>query len=499
MTQEHELRVESSCRHGGGNLALICGWLLDCLDRRPPKPGEAVVLYLCHHPDDWGYFNQPADKLELTKSLIDAYERERGLDVSVYGPLRFHLKAPSGGDCSLRLYPGTQEPESEDDPHASLGFVLHETGAQTSPGVLNLVRRSFKPLGRASLLCATLTIESGATLAPHVEAWQGQLRWTRPILYLPEGRCELFIGPSAGCDIYAPALAVPVRVYYDSGTGGWEWFTPLCPQWQACGAGHEFEFRQPGRNDAAPLALSGRRLPQPLRWYEVEAENRRLLPLHDIELRSCVLPRPQPDGYGALPPRSPAELSANSNSALRLPGGEWLYLNSRTGEAHLYSPRRAFDWKLEPGRYVRLDTSADEDLPLGGRWREDGGVEGLASHFLGEFRFEPPLVQPLASGALLGCLPDDVFPQHSDSALTPGRPPVKLKSPDGHSFALVINRSARLPVFVIEPSSARLFCYEPAPEKEIALKPDSEFIVGTTRYCLRSAEDQVKTDQPSRG
>ena len=75
MRQDHGPRVESSCRHGGGNPSLTGEWLLDSLDRLPPEPGETLMLYLCHHPNDWGYFNEPASKLELAQALLDAFER----------------------------------------------------------------------------------------------------------------------------------------------------------------------------------------------------------------------------------------------------------------------------------------------------------------------------------------------------------------------------------------------------------------------------------------
>jgi hypothetical protein len=451
------------------------------------------MLYLCYHPDDGGYFNHTTANEELARAMWEAYERERDLDETLFGPLRFHLVEPTGGHYPLRLHLARQPPTAVDADtvtETSVEFSWHETSAQTSPGTLNFVRRSFQLLKPTSTLVAMLSIGSGASLAPHVRAWQGNIRWTQPVVYLPKGRWELLIGPSASCDLYAPALASVVSVSYDSDKGGWEWLAPFCSPQPTCRDNGEFEFQQQGSEGAPSLALYGSRLPTPLSWAEVEEANR--LPLYDIALVGCVLPLPRPHGYGTVPPLSPSKLNASSSSALRLPGGDWLYLDGRTNLPRLYSPNGPVtDQQLVRGQYAALSSSADADTPAGGCWQEN--EERLPRLFRGEFHFEPPLIQPLASGTLCGHLPDEIFPQYADSLLTPGRAPVKLKSNDGRNFKLVINQSARLPVIVIPPGSVLAFCYDPVPAKEIDLEPWSEFIVGAAHYCLRPAPNQPGT------
>lgn len=486
--------VESSFRHAGGNLSGIGGWLLDRLDRCPPAPGGVLMLYLCYHPDDYGYFNRPSLNEELADNLWDAYERERALDEAFFGPLRFDLEKPPDqhGPPYLRLRAAAR---GRRPTPTSLEFFWHQTNAQTSPGVLNLLRRWFKPLEPSTKLVASLSIGSGATFAPHLRGWQRDVCWRQPVVYLPEGETELLVGPSPGCDLYAPALAAPLSISYDGSTGEWEWSAPLGATPAARRARYEFDLRHQGR-DGIPLALHGRRLPSPHSWDEMEKANR--LPFNDLALVGCILPLPGPDGYGSVPPLSPAKLNAISTSALRLPSGDWLYLDARTGRPHLYRPNAPVEeQQLTSGQYVRLSPTPGADTPVDGRWNENTGR--LPSLFRGEFRFETPLVHPLVSGPMAGNLPDEIFPQHVDSMLTVGRPPVKLKSTDGLSFVLVVNESARLPVFTLAPGAARALRHEPVPDKEIDLGAPSEFFVGTTHYSLRSTIDRPESLRNSRG
>lgn len=490
--------MESSCSHHGGDLSHVAAWLLDRLDLEPPQAGGSLNLYLCYHPDDISYFVSAQRNHDLARALLTAYRRERKWDGLGFGDLRFDLAEgshpahislerrrdgapPASGSGKVMARKGKSLP-------TPVEFNWYVTDTQVTPGTLGLIRRWTQPLMPETLLVATMTILSGASIARHIDLWQHSIRWYQPVIYLPRGQTDLLIGAMAGCDLDAPTLQSPLVVAYDYESDEWTW-TEVNSGWRRRRRGRahrELNLEWPGDESKGAVSLSGSRLPTPRMLNQQEAENR--LPMFTLEIIGCVLPFSGGEGYGRVPDDFPSILAADVRSAINLPGdGGWIYLDKRDEEAYLL--RRGENppgQRLAPGSQFRVG-SFEPGKPRTGLWTVRDG--NLPKGFRGEVQLTPPLRSMLACGSIAENVPDSLFAGYKDSAH--GRAPVRLMSPSGRHYKLIFNQAAKHPVILLTSDSPEGLVYKPDTSVPIELGSGAEFILGTTHYRLRCVSEQA--------
>ena len=471
--------VESVCNHGGGDTTHIADWLLDCLDRRPILHGGQLTFYLIYHSKDRSYFASSQRSDELAQAVIESYKRETSLNGLGFGEIRFAIEpAIKPNHISLRLCDGKGQIMPERSP-LLIEFQWVENDLWIRPGTLSLVRRRTLQLSRSTRLVASLIVE-GVEIAPHVDRWQQDVRSLKPLVYFPEGRTTLLVGNMPGCDLSTAIMTTPLNITYDSKEDQWTWFVPDNTKLLNGASKSPMNLEYADQSLGQKLSLRGDRISGPASLGELKAANRP--PQFSLKIIGCVLPRPHPDGYGRIPDDAPPTLNSIARTAVRLPNDNWIYFNEREQATYFLSRKRDLPGlRLTNGMSASFGSPNGADNPLKGVWTENRGTLPLA--FIGEIRLSPPFVTVLAFGPILEKVPDDLFPEYSDSML--GRAQVQLRSFDGQHFALLFRESAVHPVYLVElASSRRNIRFDPQQQSTINLKSGAEFILGTTRYSL---------------
>jgi hypothetical protein len=176
--------------------------------------------------------------------------------------------------------------------------------------------------------------------------------------------------------------------------------------------------------------------------------------------------------------------AGHASSAVELPHGACLYLDKDSAKPHLLRAGEAPPG-LELNQYqvpqnLALRQRSDTDSPKG-KWIVDPDMP--TSLFKGELRLMPAITSQLVADAISCDLPNEVFVEYVDSTL--GRPPVRLGSSDGRTYALTFNESARHPVFLLQGGWSDVASFYPSSRSTIELGAGAEFILGATHYRLR--------------
>lgn len=466
--------IESVCEHGGGDLARIATWLLNCLDCAPPPTGGNLSLYLCYHPRDRAHFDSGTINRELAQAMLAIYQQEVQWDGLGCGDLQFDLaETAETSRLSLTLrgdVVSSQQGESDSARPTSIDFYWHAALSQVAPRTLALVRRWMMPMEPENRLTAILTIVEGAKIAGHLDRWQRNIRWWRPDIYLSEGRTALLVGAQAGCDLRASSLKEPVSVTYDSEINEWSWLCPQSP-WMPSGCQrNDFIFSCPGRDGKPGVVLHGTRLAIERSWRKQEEENRLNNPKLSLDIVGFFLPLAELDRYGALSDDYLTLPSSVARNAIRLPEGEWLHLD---------------DLSKKSNEWLPLGATFGTKRPRIGCWK---GVSGSLSMFFSrELQVDPPYIAPLANGPMSENVPDDLFPKYMDKML--GHAPVRLESEDGLHYRLIFNRTGTAPVFILRSEDMNVDRYDADEVRQVELFPSVEFIVGATHYRLQQVSD----------
>jgi len=499
--------IESACEHDG-DVNLVATWLFDWLDRNSPgaspvgdanRPDVAnLTLYLCYHPYDQGFFFSSDRNEVLAAALMKVYERERELDHSGYGDLLFDLTLDGKrADCPKLTYRRSKAV-------LLLEICWHPTASQTIPGLLGLAHRRERPMNAGKPLAAVLSVEYGAEIARHVDRWQLSARWHKPVIYLPREGKTLLLGEDVGCDLYTPNLPSPLAITYDGASNEWSWRV-IGEEWDPTGLQQDrqrgslyLRYEREDEDYPVAFALRGGPLLPPRSLIDLERENR--LDSFRVEIVGCLLPLSHPHGYGVVPNDIPAQIRGRIQTAIKLPGGGWLYFDEIAQATYVLfrgdDPRR-----LAHGMTVTMslpENVAYEPLPtvseriaraatilppvnagkkLSGKWLEFPS----SSKFHGELQLDQPIVATLARGSINIAVPNDLFADYRDSTL--GRAPARIISEDGRQHKLVFNESAKHPLIIQQK------WYHPNTATAIDLAPQDQFILGATRYRLRRIEE----------
>jgi hypothetical protein len=465
--------VESVCEHNGGNLSLIADWILDCLDRTPPMPGQHLSICLTYNSEDRGCFASSHRTEELTQAILRSYQREMSLGAEDYGEMRFGVApAKASKDTSL-LLTSSHEPSKQP---VEIHFHWYENDLWARHGTLNLTRRHVVGLPASTRLTSSLKI-SGADIAPHVDRWQRSIRQFEPVVYFPEGRTTLVAGNMPGSDLLTDSLIGPIIITYDSDSDLWKWFgpdnnngisrSPLNLVWNG--------------NDTGPaLSVLGNRLRQSQTAAAISAINKP--EQFTLSIMGFALPRPQPRGYGRTPHNAPNGLTDLTPTAIQLPNGDWVYFNEHEQRTYILSGgRRLPGQAVQNGGLLSVGTVGGEIVS--GEWQENEGQ--LPDGFVGELTLTKPTITRLAFGPISEKLPHDLFPEYQDSIL--GRAQVYLRSSDGHTFSLLFRESALHPIFIVHSTIGHHNAKFEPNEGQIDLGAGAEFIMGATHYCVRNA------------
>ena len=468
--------LESVIDHDG-SFARIADWLLECLDSQPPPTGGHMVIYLCYHVSDRSFFSSPERNEELGRALLNSYEREVAWDGKGFGDLRFDLvKHEALLELTLRDLAGALPTEIE--------FQWQESDARILPGTMGVARRWIEPLPESTEVIALFSVmtDGSAATARHLHLQQLEVRTPQPAVYLPKGVTFITVGAVAGCDIWVPELQAPLMFEYRSSDDEWHWTAPSAP-WLPSGRktgdmSLEFEVR----SGHQPLVVKGERLPERSTLAEIRKKNE--VPSFVVEIIGCVLPTPNEDSdwAGNIAEIQPA-LAALASSAIELPGGSWLYCNRDSSATYLLRAGERLPGRLltRDGAIQELRSLSAKGPQLQGKWTEF--TMGLLPYFRGELKLIPPLTSRLASDAICGDLPSEIFPGYVDKSI--GRPPCRLESGDGRRYNLAFNPSAKHPVFVYSKTSSRVTRYDPSNSRVIDLGTGADFILGATHYRLR--------------
>jgi hypothetical protein len=490
--------VENVIDHDG-SFDRIASSLLEWLDSQLPPPGGYLVLYLCFHSRDRAFFSSPYRSTDLKRALFESYKREIAWDGMGFGDLRFDIRHESSAGplyLTLREQKVVSSSTKASDKNAAeptiIEFQWQEGESNILPGTISMQSRWIKPLAGNSLMTAFLGVGSdgNAVTARHRTLWQGEVRTTRPGIYLPEGRNSITIGPTFGCDLLVPQLEAPISFEYDSTADEWNWGAPSAPWLRDGNRKGDLLQEFPSRNGQAPIVIKGERLSEVASLDDIRKQNQ--LPSFVVEIIGCLLPSPnqQAEWSRSVYEIQPA-LASEASTAIELPGGSWLYCKHDSLRPHLLRVGEAPPGKpLRGGKPLELRAPGAIGPQLQGIWAEVNSE--LLQIFCGELRLTPPLAARLAADAICGDLPTEIFPEYVDRSL--GRPPCRLESGDGRNYRLAFNSSAKHPVFVFSPMS-EIKRYDPNPQA-IELGTGADFIFGATHYRLRRLPD-VLSDEVS--